>query len=34
MYQTRGKSEAVDVGADTRYKVTIELSTIKIIKEA
>lgn len=33
-YSARGKSEAVDTTADTRYKVTIELSTFKIIKEA
>ncbi|MDP8209843.1 MAG: hypothetical protein RAO94_09000 [Candidatus Stygibacter australis] len=33
-YQARGKSEMMDVGADTRYKITIELSTFKIIKEA
>jgi len=33
-YQARGKSEVISAGADTRYKVTIELSTFKIIKEA
>lgn len=33
-YQSRGKSEINEAGADTRYKVTIELSTFKIIKEA
>jgi len=32
-YATRGKSEAINIGEETRYKVTIELSTFKIIKE-
>ncbi|MCF7911885.1 MAG: hypothetical protein K9M99_05120 [Candidatus Cloacimonetes bacterium] len=33
-YQSRGKNELLDAEAETRYKVEIELSTIKIIKEA
>jgi hypothetical protein len=33
-YASRGKSETVDEKAETRYKVTMELSTFKIVKEA
>jgi len=33
-YQSRGKSGMMDVGTDTLYKIAIELSTFKIIKEA
>jgi hypothetical protein len=33
-YAARGKSEAVVEGQETRYKVTIELSTFKVLKEA
>lgn len=32
-YAARGKNETMDAGAETRYKVSIELSTFKIIKE-
>jgi len=33
-YASKGKQESLLDGQETRYKVTIELSTIKIVKEA